>query len=128
MVNVRVPLHRVHLQCPLLSGWFDIAVLLALPVTGIDFLLGNDIPGGQMNPAPVIVDTPVVAEAATGSQVSPEVVPACAVIRAQTKKYGLNLSDSFLATERSPEVVMNTSKSQPDSSISQEGAWSETCF
>lgn len=117
MVNVCAPLHRVHFQCPLLSRWFDIAVLLALPVAGTDFLLGNDIAGRQVNPAPVIVDTHVVAEAATGSQVSPEVFPACAVTRAQRKKYGLNLSDSFLGAERSPEVVMTRSKSQPEAEL-----------
>lgn len=117
MVNVRAALHRVHLQCPLLSGWFDIAVLPALPVAGIDFLLGNDIAGGQVNPAPVIVDTPIVTEAATGSQVSPEVFPAWAVTRTQTKKYGLDLSDSFLATEWSPEVVMTRSKGQPEAEL-----------
>lgn len=110
MVNVCAPLHRVHLQCPLRIGWFDIAVLPALPVAGIDFLLGNDIAGGQVKPAPVIVDTPVIAEAATGSQVSPEVFPTCAVTRAQTKKYGLDLSDSFLTTERSLEAVMTGQK------------------
>lgn len=89
MVNVLAPLHRIYLKCSLLSGWFDIAVLPDLPVAGVDFLLGNDIAGGQVSPTPVIVDAPAVTNTARDCQENPEENPACAVTRAQTRKYGL---------------------------------------
>lgn len=46
MVNMRASLHRIHLHCPLFSGWFEVAVLPDLPVPGV-FLLCNDIAGGE---------------------------------------------------------------------------------
>lgn len=86
MVNLLKPLHRIHLQCPLLSGWFEVAVFPDLPVPGVDFLLGNDIAGGKVNPTPIIVDVPVAINAPSENQESPEVFPACAITRAQARK------------------------------------------
>lgn len=100
MVNVLAPLHRIHLQCPLLSGWFDVAVLPDLPVAGVDFLLCNDIAGGKVSSTPVVMDVPVVTDPAGDSQDSSEIFPACAVTRAQTKKYGADLSDSFIFVDQ----------------------------
>lgn len=100
MVNVLAPLHRIHLQCPLLSGWFDVAVLPDLPVAGVDFLLCNDIAGGKVSPTPVIVDVPVATDTAYDSEESLEIFPACAVTRAQTKKYGSDLSDTFFFVDQ----------------------------
>uniref|UniRef100_A0A674N472 Gypsy retrotransposon integrase-like protein 1 n=1 Tax=Takifugu rubripes TaxID=31033 RepID=A0A674N472_TAKRU len=100
MVNMLVPLHRIHLQCPLLSGWFEVAVLPDLPVPGVDFLLCNDIAGGQVSPTPIVVDVPVVINASSENQESPEVFPACAVTRAQAKEYGEDLADVFFFTDR----------------------------
>ncbi|TWW59234.1 Retrovirus-related Pol polyprotein from transposon 17.6 [Takifugu flavidus] len=100
MVNMLVPLHRIHLQYPLLSGWFEVAVLPDLPVPGVDFLLCNDIAGGQVSPTPIVVDVPVVINASSENQESPEVFPACAVTRAQAKEYGEDLADVFFFTDR----------------------------
>lgn len=88
MVNMLAPLHRIHLQCPLLSGWFEVAVLPDSPFPSVDFLLCNDIAGGKVSPTPIIVDVPVAINAPSENQESPEVFPACAVTRAQAKKYG----------------------------------------
>ncbi|TWW54068.1 Retrovirus-related Pol polyprotein from transposon 412, partial [Takifugu flavidus] len=83
-----------------LSGWFEVAVLPDLPVPGVDFLLCNDIAGGQVSPTPIVVDVPVVINASSENQESPEVFPACAVTRAQAKEYGEDLADVFFFTDR----------------------------
>lgn len=57
MGYVLAPLHRVYLQCPLLSGWFKVAVLAALPVKDVDYILSNDIAGGKVRPASEVVDS-----------------------------------------------------------------------
>lgn len=102
MVNMLAPLHRIHLQCPLLSGWFEVAVLPDLPVPGVDFLLCNDIAGGKVSPTPIMVDHPMATNAPSGSHESPEIFTACAVTRAQARKYGEDLSDTFLFADRPP--------------------------
>lgn len=42
------PVHRVHMQSELLTGCFSIIVSAELPITGIDFLMGNDTAGGKL--------------------------------------------------------------------------------
>lgn len=53
-----------------------------------------------MSPAPIVVDVPVAINAPSENQESPEVFPACAVTRAQAKKYGEDLSDTFFFADR----------------------------
>lgn len=47
MGYVPVPLHRVWLTSDLVSGFFDVAVRSSFPVKGVDFIMGNDIAGGN---------------------------------------------------------------------------------
>lgn len=51
------PLHKVRVDCQLVSGVFPVAVCPVLPITGVTMLLGNDIAGGQVVPALEILDT-----------------------------------------------------------------------
>lgn len=44
------PLHRIHIQSKLITGFFPIAVCPALPINGVTLLLGNDITGGKVTP------------------------------------------------------------------------------
>lgn len=52
------PPHYVHLRSPLVSGLFKVAVLPARPITGVHFILGNDIAGDKVVPAPEVLDRP----------------------------------------------------------------------
>lgn len=97
---VPAPLHTIHVQSKLVTGFFKIAVLPELPVKGVHFIMCNDLAGGKVLPVPEIVDRPdLLTEMDSPVQCGPEVFPACVVTRAQTKKFGMDLSDTFLVSE-----------------------------
>lgn len=98
MSCVHVPLHRVHLQSELCTGFVRVAVRPSLPVQGIDFILGNDLAGGKMMPVLEVVGKPeVFCQLEALSNTYPGVFPACAVTRGQYPKVGnmVDLSDSL---------------------------------
>uniref|UniRef100_A0AAV2K847 Uncharacterized protein n=1 Tax=Knipowitschia caucasica TaxID=637954 RepID=A0AAV2K847_KNICA len=74
---------------------------------GIDFILGNDLAGSKVVPVPQLVER---TEQSTELE-SPNVFPACAVTRSQSKNT-VDLSDSFMATEEffqaKPDVTSRT--------------------
>ena len=41
----RVPLHKVHLKCGLVTGAVVVGVRPSLPVQGVSLILGNDLAG-----------------------------------------------------------------------------------
>ena len=101
---VLAPLHKVHLQSPLVSGIFKVAVLPALPIKGVDFILGNDIAGDKVVPAPEVLDRPDL-NLQSDNPNQKAIFPACVVTRAQSKKYDIDLSDSFMVLEQDPDVI-----------------------
>ena len=64
------------------------AVLSALPVPGIDFIIGNDIDGGKVRPVLEVLNKPVSCPMADLSKSLPTVFPACMLTQAQLKKLG----------------------------------------
>ena len=44
----RVPLHKVHLKCGLVTAAVVVGVRPSLPVQGVSLILGNDLAGGQV--------------------------------------------------------------------------------
>ncbi|KAI3355662.1 hypothetical protein L3Q82_004257 [Scortum barcoo] len=92
------PLHRVHVQSELISGFFPVAVCPALPIRGIVFLMGNDIAGGKVTPILEILDTPPKYPAITESTNAQNTLfPSCVITRAQARKQDeINLADSIL--------------------------------
>nr|XP_033967813.1 uncharacterized protein LOC117467977 [Pseudochaenichthys georgianus] len=99
MTLVAAPLHNVYIHSSLVKGFFKVAVLPALPIKGVDFILSNDLAGGKVKPVPEVIDSPDLSlDAEKSAEVPPEIFPACVVTRAQSKKYGEDSSDSFLAT------------------------------
>lgn len=61
MSAVHAPLHFVQVTSKLASGKFKIAVRPRLPITGVDFILGNDLARGKVFPLPEVVNNPVSA-------------------------------------------------------------------
>ena len=59
MTFIPIPLHKVKLESELISNCVVVGVRPSLPVAGIDFLLGNDIAGGdiwgKLNQSPEVV-------------------------------------------------------------------------
>lgn len=90
---VLAPLHNIHLQSSLVSRLFIVAVLPALPIKGVDFILGNDIAGDKVVPAPEVVDRPNLTLESEYTARKCDIFPACVVTRAQSEKYGVDLSD-----------------------------------
>ncbi|XP_072928109.1 uncharacterized protein abtb1 isoform X1 [Hemitrygon akajei] len=88
-----VPLHRVFLDCELVSGPVELGVLPELPGEGVDLLLGNDLAGGKIGTA-LIVEAPPME--------SPS-YRACAVTRSLSRAAAgtarsLKLAQTFLPT------------------------------
>lgn len=98
---VKVPLHSVYLQSDLFTGVVSLGVRAQLPIEGVGLILGNDIAGGEVFPQPIVVDKPDVSgccEQVDVGQQFPSVFTACAVTRAQTKKFDevLDVSETFM--------------------------------
>lgn len=47
MDYVVAPLHYVHIKSKLVSGIFPVAIYQSLPIKGVQFIMGNDIAGGN---------------------------------------------------------------------------------
>ncbi len=106
---IKVPLHNVFLQSSICSGFVKLAVCAELPVEGVSLILGNDLAGKRVFCLPEVTDDPV--DVYKGHDVLhetfPDVFSACAVTRAQSRKFEetVDLSDSFLATEVPDQFV-----------------------
>lgn len=102
------PVHCVHVESNLITGFFPVAVCPELPIEGIDFLMGNDIAGGKVTPALEVLYTPLRIDDGKPSPTELELYPACAVTRAQARKNVVEdvpLSDSVLMSVFSEEPV-----------------------
>ena len=57
---IPLPLHNIKLECGIVNGKVTVGILHSLPCEGISLLLGNDLAGGKVHPAPVVCDTPLI--------------------------------------------------------------------
>lgn len=48
MEVMKVPLHHLHLQTDLVTGFVNVGIRNELPVPGVSFILGNDLAGGRV--------------------------------------------------------------------------------
>ncbi|XP_058610941.1 uncharacterized protein LOC131526610 [Onychostoma macrolepis] len=96
---VQVPLHQVHLESELCTGFVKVAVRESLPVGGVQFILGNDLAGGKVMPLLEVFDNPVLSDQPDELLRSyPETFPVCAVTRAQSRKMDAeDLAETFMA-------------------------------
>ncbi|KAJ0047442.1 hypothetical protein NL108_000158 [Boleophthalmus pectinirostris] len=95
MSFIPAPLHNIYVNFALVKGHFKVAVLPALPIKGVDFILGNDLAGGKVSPVPEVVERPDQSTESDHTDVFPE----CAVTRSQARNDVVDLSDSFLVEE-----------------------------
>lgn len=99
------PVHRIHVQSPLVTGFFPVAVCKELPIKGVTFLMGNDIAGGKVNPVLEVLESPPLIE---DGNVSTELFPSCAITQSQARKVktadvDVPLFDSVLMSALSEE-------------------------
>ncbi|KAL0152923.1 hypothetical protein M9458_051752 [Cirrhinus mrigala] len=123
---VKVPLDTVYLKSDLVTGPARIGVRTELPVEGVSVILGNDLAGGKVFPCPIVVDKPVVTGQPDVAAHFPAVFPACAVTRAQSRKWDdvVDITDSFINPVSDisectllikPEISSSLEKDNPDS-------------
>lgn len=77
MSATRAPLHMVHLNLPLVTGHVKVAMRSHFPISGVSFILGNDLAGGKTFPPPEVVDVPMIAAPEYALSV-PNMFPVCA--------------------------------------------------
>uniref|UniRef100_A0A8C5DBJ5 Gypsy retrotransposon integrase-like protein 1 n=1 Tax=Gouania willdenowi TaxID=441366 RepID=A0A8C5DBJ5_GOUWI len=114
---LRAPLHTVFLRSPLVSGSVQIGLRAKLPVQGVGMILGNDLAGEKVFSNPEVTEVPVAGSRVfVPAAVKPSLVfPACAVTRAQARKFSdvMDLSDSFLCSDDVLNDVKST-KTSPE--------------
>ena len=81
--TARVPLHKVILNCDIVSGLVMVGVRHLLPIKGIDLILGNDLAGEKVTAIPYMLNSQGEVQNCTDEVV---VYPACAVTRTMTKR------------------------------------------
>lgn len=84
-----LPLAKVTLDCPLVKGEVKIAVWdhESLPIPNCDFLLCNDLAGGEVFPPLKIIDSPLTYNPTEELEsTKPGLFPVCAVTRSQTRQ------------------------------------------
>lgn len=107
---VPAPLHRIHVQTDLCSGFFSVAVRSDFPIEGVDFIMGNDIAGGKVYPSPEVVEVPSSVHDDLAER-HPEVFTASVLTtRAKARKQAqdVDLSDSLFASVLSEEKLPPT--------------------
>ena len=84
---VPAPLHYIHVTSDLVTGFFPVAVRPCFPIEGVDFIMGNDIAGGKVYPAPEVVSVPF-HDSGPDDLVNhhPDVFKVSVLTRAQAKK------------------------------------------
>lgn len=72
------------MKTELVSGFFLVAVRSSFPIEGVDFILGNDKDGGNVDPFPEVID--VLIESDELAHKHPDVYAVSARTRAQAHK------------------------------------------
>lgn len=98
-----VPLHRVVLCSDLVKGEMSLAVWPALPVQGVQVILGNDLIDGPFPESPsslVVTSSPAVGQVEVECDDYKQIFPVCVVTRSQT----LNKNDLVVKEKNVPHV------------------------
>lgn len=56
-------------------------------------------------PVPEVLNRSDLSQELGSAQDQPDIFPACGVTRAQSKKYGFDMSESFMGADRFPGVI-----------------------
>jgi len=78
-------LYRIHLNSKLVSGDDVVGVRSVLPVSGVTFILGNDLAGGNSDGGVSPIVVPVVRKPCNSCDCH-NLYPACVITRAKAKK------------------------------------------
>ena len=113
--TITVPLHQVYLRSSLITGPVVVGVRSTLPVTGLSFILGNDLAGGKVKPDLWVVNRPDQPMTTDLHGDTSAVFPACVMTRAAARKARINQGKEL---GESDEAAVNSSFSRkPKSQI-----------
>ncbi|XP_027141960.1 uncharacterized protein LOC113747241 [Larimichthys crocea] len=114
MGYVPQPVHKIHLESNLVTGFYPVAVCTALPIKGVVLLLGNDIAGGKVIPTLEVLASPQSVQ--IHDEMESEIFPSCAITRAQARKLDeFSLSDSVIMSAFSEENASPVAEKAPAS-------------
>ena len=126
---VKVPLHRVFLKSNLVSGFVTVGASPTLPISGVGFILGNDLAGSKVDLQPElqVVDDPEELEpqelsaAETAAVFPPCVVTRAAAQRARDGKEEVKEPNDFSSKDNSSLCSVDTTKSVSDINAGKNG-------
>lgn len=105
---MNLPLHKISLECELVSGEVVVTLSPQLPIDGVTLLLGNDLAEGRVHATPRVTSRPQVISVPDDLEQSfPDTFLVCAVTRAMTRQKDKEqevdqsdscLSDTFMAS------------------------------
>lgn len=124
MSTVMVPQHKVYLHSSIVSGHVKVGMRPQLPISGVHFILGNDLAGGRVFSEPEVVEVPCVESITPVSASVPrKVFPACAITRAKAQQLGevVDLSDSFICSPCENEMSCSVPASNTMELVLEEG-------
>ncbi|KAK7926273.1 hypothetical protein WMY93_008583 [Mugilogobius chulae] len=84
------------LESDLVTGPVAVASCATFPISGVDFILGNDLAGGRILVTPDVTAVPVPKNPDELEEKFPSVFPVCAVTRAMAKTASYDLENSFI--------------------------------
>jgi hypothetical protein len=88
--DILIPLHEMWLGCEYFNGKVTVGAVSKLPMKGVNFLLGNDIAGGQVNVVPKLNLQPCVDNhTEILNEEFPGIFPACVTTRSMKVKESL---------------------------------------
>ncbi|KAK7895222.1 hypothetical protein WMY93_020547 [Mugilogobius chulae] len=99
---IPVPRHTVMLDSEFVQGPVIVGVRPALPLPSVSLILGNDLVGSRVWPtAPLPVVTAKPHASQSGEELCPEIFPACAITRAQSRAV---VADGAVKNESFPSL------------------------
>ena len=115
---ITVPLARVYLDTELAKGYFTVGVQDYLPVTDVNFLMGNDIAGGKVIPDPIITPFPSTNNNTKELEDEyPHLFPSCVVTRGMSTQ---NDNASPCSNESDDNADLDLTNLFPENDQSQE--------
>ena len=104
-----VPLAYIYIDNDLVKGWGKVGVVEdSLPVSGVTFLLSNNLAGSLTVPCPIMLQEPMISDNSES-----EFYPACAVTRSQSREVNAADESDFNLSELFSEGSREDFKSLP---------------
>nr|XP_033964028.1 cold shock protein 1-like [Pseudochaenichthys georgianus] len=100
-----IPVHRMYIDCGLVKGEVAVGVRPALPIEGIQFILGNGLAGSRVwtdvPPVLLVTGDPIESRSEESSTVLADVTSSCVITRAMDKNMFRKQKTKYCPTSQS---------------------------